>query len=540
MIEYPSGLDANPANLGGKGQSLVVMSKLGLMVPPAFIIPVGKSTGETRYNVFRKQIIDCFAGLEDVLYSVRSGAPVSMPGMCDTFLHVGVTPDKAKRLAHIRGKKFATYIYEDYKKNWAGASPKQQIISACDKVADSWDSKKAKAYRKAFNVPDTGTAIIIQQMVFGIDGGEYGSGSGVYFSHDLTTGKRGGNGAFVFNESGEALVNGSADGYNFGESNWSEWSEVPHWFEDLRAGTAKLEEHYQAPVDVEFTVDCGELFFLQARPAKLTAQAKLCNYKMPAVDITSKDIDACAVSKIGTKAGPGSMMTGTPIAGGAVTGFVARSKGLAEDLIAEGKPFIFVRHDTKPEDLPIMLKAEGFVTEVGSHTSHAALCARALNLPCVINVNIAQLQEGATITICGSTGRVFDGHAVITPGGLPKELCDITRKYLMLKTSIKTLRAGPLWGEQHMPNGVKRWHEDGAPTSGLSEFNSMLTPTPEQQINKIKDVFEADVTDLSTTKAIQNFLGEVQNIIYETDKPAPPPYIEQFIIDALQWDKGKQ
>ena len=165
---------------------------------------------------------------------------------------------------------------------------------------------------------------------------------------------------------------------------------------------------------------------------------------------------------------------------------------------------------------------------------------QALNLPCVINVNVVQLQEGATITICGSTGRMFDGHAVITPGGLPKELCDITRKYLMLKTSIKTLRAGPLWGEQHMPNGVKRWHEDGAPTSGLSEFNSMLTLTPEQQINKIKDVFEADVTDLSTTKAIQNFLGAVQDIVYETDKPAPPPYIEQFIIDALQWDKSKQ
>ena len=340
----------------------------------------------------------------------------------------------------------------------------------------------------------------------------------------------------MFNDSGEALVNGSSTGHDFSDADWSSWKQVPDWYEELKAGTEKLVNHYGAPVDVEFTVEGDTLYFLQARAAKLTAQAKVKTYLMPNVELTAKDLDDCAVSKMAlSDAAP--VTQGTPIAGGAVTAKVARTRKAAKEYIENKTRFLFVREDTTPEDLPIMIEAAGFVTKVGSHTSHAALCARALNLPCVINVDIENYPSGSEITICGSTGRIYNGSAKIKPGGLPANIKKMTGEYVKQNYKGSELRVGSLWSGS-LPLPFKQW-KPTKPTDGMNEFAGILKPTDEHKISQIKEVFEAEVTDLSTTKAIQAFLGEVQTIIYGETENEAPPYIEQFILKALNAQKQK-
>ena len=525
MISYPSDIDATPENLGGKGMSLITMTQMGLKVPRAFIMPVSHKTGTERYALYRQGIIECFSGLNDVLYSVRSGAPVSMPGMCDTFLHVGLTPNKLKRLELLRGVPFAKRIQSDSYQYFGSTKilPKDQIVKASNAVADSWNSDKAKAFRTKFGVPNTGTAIILQQMVFGLGPD---SGSGVFFSHDLTTGSEARNGAFVANEAGEALVNGTTNGEVIDDTCTADW------YEDLVQGCELLQEHYGAPVDIEFTVDQGDLYFLQARPAKLTAQAKIKNYQMPNIKITGADLDACAVSVI--KPGHPADLTGTAIAGGAVQGKVARTEGQAKTYIKQGTPFIYVREDTTPEDLPVMLKAVGLITKVGSHTSHAALCARALNLPCVINVNLDEMVNDKTITMCGSTGRIVYGDdAPVVAAGLPLEVAQATIHYMaQVKTPTwKAVKIGDVWGDHKLPTHITVIKSK----TKMQDFDSMLTKTDSHKLAQIQAIYEEQANmSKGPTKAIQEFLGKVEEVLTgPAENHADIPYIEEIVLEAL-------
>ena len=526
MISYPSNVKPSTETLGGKGISLITMHAMGLNVPRAFIMPVSHKSGVERYGLYREGIIECFSGLNDVLYSVRSGAPVSMPGMCDTFLHIGLTPNKLKRLELLRGPEFAQRIQSDIQKYFGNQSsllPKDQIMKASNAVSASWNSEKAKAYRTKFGVPNTGTAVILQQMVFGIG---HGSGSGVFFSHDLTTGKEARNGAFVANEAGEALVNGTTNGQVIDDTCAADW------YEGLVQGTKQLQEHYGAPVDIEFTVDQGVLYFLQARPAKLTAQAKVKNYQMPKVEITGADLDACAVSVI--KPSLAADLTGKAIAGGAVRGKVALTEGQAKTYIENGTPFIYVREDTTPEDLPIMLEAVGLITEVGSHTSHAALCARALNLPCVINVNLSEMVNDKMITMCGSTGRIVYGDdAPIIAAGLPLEVVQTTIEYMAKDYTPKweAVKIGGVWGNHKLPAYVTVVSNK----TKMQDFDSMLAKTDSHKLAQIQAIYEQDA-DVSkgTTKAIQEFLGKVEEVLSgEGESHADAPYIEEIVLEAL-------
>lgn len=525
MISYPSSIEATPETLGGKGMSLITMTDMGLKVPRAFIMPVSHKSGIERYALYREGIIECFSGLHDVLYSVRSGAPVSMPGMCDTFLHVGLTPNKLKRLELLRGAEFAQRIQSDGHKHFGNhnALPKDQIVKAANAVSASWNSDKAKAYRTKFGVPNTGTAVILQQMVFGLGPD---SGSGVFFSHDLTTGEANRNGAFVANEAGEALVNGTTTGEVIDDTCAADW------YDELVQGTTQLQKHYGAPVDVEFTVDQGELYFLQARPAKLTARAKVKNYQMPGIEITGADLDACAISVI--KPSLPADLTGKAIAGGAVRGKVAVTEGQAKVYIENKTPFIYVREDTTPEDLPIMLEAVGLITKVGSHTSHAALCARALNLPCVINVNLDEMVNDKTVTMCGSTGRIIYGYdAPIVEAGLPLDVVHTTIEYMTKDYTPKwqAVKIGNVWGKHKLPSYITVVDNK----TKMQDFDSMLAKTDSHKLAQIQAIYEeqADMAK-GPTKAIQEFLGKVEQVLQqEFEIPDNTPYIEEIVLEAL-------
>ena len=525
MISYPAELEPSTSNLGGKGISLITMDAMGLNVPSAYIMPVNHKTGTQRYYAHRDGIIECFSGLHDVLYSVRSGAPTSMPGMCDTFLHVGLTVNKWKRLKAARGDDFAVRVWNSYIKQFQeNTLPKHQIMTAADAVADSWNSDKAKAYREKFNVPDTGTAIILQQMVFGI--GE-NSGSGVFFSHDLTTGAATPNGAYVHNEAGEALVNGTNTGIEI--KHGINDKEYP-WHDELMDGVGALVEHYKAPVDVEFTVDSGVLYFLQARAAKLTARAKVRNHKMKNVKVLPTDLDACAISTLESNAKAD--LKGKPIAGGATKGKIALTEGKAKTYIKNNTPFIYAREDTTPEDLPVMLKAEGLITQVGSHTSHAALCARALNMPCIINVSLHNLKDGMTISMCGSTGRIVYGIADIIPGGLPSQVLEATRAYMLEKYPSGTaFKAGDLWGDAKLPAKFKVINSKEA----MGDFESMLEPTDSHKLAQIKHIYGEDIEPgMSNTKAIQAFLGKVEKVLEDdTNATQDVKFMEEIVLEAL-------
>jgi pyruvate,orthophosphate dikinase len=490
--------------LGGKGANLMDMAKIGLPVPPGFTI----SSEVCRYFYqnskaypadLRNQIKKSLEHLEKIsnlkfgsgenplLLSVRSGARVSMPGMMDTILNIGLNNhtvqglsktsqnprfawDCYRRLIQMYGDVvlgvghdlFEDIIDRQKRKNgWAEDTdvtaegwqaivaqflgvveketgkpfpqdPMDQLWGAIGAVFDSWMTPRAVTYRKINDIPEAwGTAVTVQQVVFGNMGDT--SGTGVAFTRNPSTGKNEFYCEFLLNAQGEDVVAGLRTPRPISELADS----LPEAYAQLLSIRSLLEKHYRDMQDIEFTIQDKKLFMLQTRSGKRTAAAAL----QIAVDLAnegviSKDesilsinpaqLDQLLHPTIDAKAKITVITKGLPASPGAASGRVVFDADIAEKWVQGGHKVILCRTETSPEDIHGMHVAQGILTARGGMTSHAAVVARGMGKPCVCGAGDLRIEkdkmtigglsfaEGDWITINGSTGQVMQGQVPMT------------------------------------------------------------------------------------------------------------------------------
>jgi pyruvate,orthophosphate dikinase len=466
--------------LGGKGIGLAEMTQLGIPVPAGFTIttdacraymeadrklPDGLEEEIDEHLVrLEEETGKRFGDPEDpLLVSVRSGAAVSMPGMMDTILNVGLNDEAAeggerwvedsyRRLIQMYGEivegidaeRFEEALDENdlsktieafkgiYRQETGRSFPqdaKEQLGRAVLAVFDSWDTPRAQAYRRYNKIPDDlGTAVNVVQMVFGNKGRQ--SGTGVAFTRDPSTGESGLYGEFLADAQGEDVVAGTRTP----EPVASMRDRVPGAFEELVETMRRLEEHYKDVQDIEFTVEDGKLYLLQTRSAKRTAAAAL----KAAVDMVDEglitreeavaridpgQLDQLLHPRIDPDASYEVAATGLNASPGAASGGIVFDADTAEERGRAGEAVILVRWETTPDDIHGMIAAQGILTAHGGMTSHAAVVARGMGKPCVagceaLSISLEtrtarlegkELAEGDVITIDGSTAEVMVG-----------------------------------------------------------------------------------------------------------------------------------
>ncbi|HVV64221.1 MAG TPA: pyruvate, phosphate dikinase [Rhizomicrobium sp.] len=432
-----------------------------------------------------------------LLVSVRSGARASMPGMMDTVLNLGLNAETTEGLARLAGdarfahdsrrrfiqmysnvvlglehalfeeildevkerkgveldteldaadlKQIADLYLERVRRERGEPFPEdvhEQLWGAIGAVFGSWNSARAKTYRKLHNIPeDWGTAVNVQAMVFGNRGET--SATGVAFTRDPATGEKLLYGEFLINAQGEDVVAGIRTPQPIsrlvrerqGGKKSSMEEALPGIYAELKAIGEKLEAHFREMQDVEFTVQEGKLFMLQTRTGKRTAEAAL----KIAVDMAGEGlidrntavarIDPMALDQLlhptlDPDAPKERIAVGLGASPGAATGEVAFTADEAERLAAEGRDVILVRNETSPEDIHGMHAARGILTARGGMTSHAAVVARGMGRPCVSGAGMlkidaaegvmtagdALVRRGEIITIDGAGGQVFKGR----------------------------------------------------------------------------------------------------------------------------------
>ncbi len=457
--------DASMRNLlGGKGANLAEMTRIGLPVPPGFIVTTEAcnayyENGNKFPEGMWDQVLEYLEALGNklgrkfgddsnpLLVSVRSGARVSMPGMMDTILNLGLTPagvetmgakfgdmrfawDLYRRLIQMFGKvvlevpgePFEEIIAEIRKEEGAATDagisaegwkkcaeqfkalveqhtgkpfpedPFEQLSLGVEAVFKSWNSKRATDYRNNFGYPhDWGTAVNVQTMVYGnfADGK---SGTGVAFTRDPSTGERKFYGEYLLNAQGEDVVSGARTPTNVDKLA----EEIPSAYQELLQVARTLEEHLREMQDIEFTIESGKLWMLQTRSGKRTASAAV----KIAVDMVNEGLITKeeAVARINDdmidqllhpRFDPKALEQAKPLAKGlnaspgAAVGKVYFDADTAEMKAKAGEPVILVRPLTEPDDVHGMLAARGILTAEGGATSHAAVVARQLGKPCV-------------------------------------------------------------------------------------------------------------------------------------------------------------
>ena len=490
--------------LGGKGANLSEMKRLGLPVPDGFTITTEACITYLKQNEklsteVKTQLIDHLAAFSKrtgkafssddnlLLVSVRSGAKISMPGMMDTILNLGLNDDNVKKLVDktndarfaydcyrrllqmfgevvygIPMTAFDTYfndfktkhryqndaeipaeglqtICERYKEIYVEEAykpfpqePLKQLEEAIEAVFKSWDNDRARVYRDLNDIPhDIGTAVNIQEMVFGNSGSN--SGTGVAFTRNPVTGENHLFGEYLLNAQGEDVVAGIRTPKDI-DTLKQQMPDVHQEFVDV---TKQLEKHYKDMQDIEFTIENGKLYLLQTRNGKRTAKAaikiavdlvheQLITREEAVSKVEVKSIDqllhpnfneeslkqATVVSKMGLPASPG-----------AATGKVVFSAEEAKLQAENGNKVVLMRPETSPEDIEGMVASEAIVTTHGGMTSHAAVVARGMGKCCVTgcsNVEIdtvnktvyypeGELHEGDIVSVDGSAGDLYLG-----------------------------------------------------------------------------------------------------------------------------------
>tara|TARA_B100001057_G_scaffold409125_1_gene423611 strand:- start:124 stop:2787 length:2664 start_codon:yes stop_codon:yes gene_type:complete len=499
--------------LGGKGANLSEMGRMGLPVPPGFTISTKVCEIFYRNNkklnsklisqikkelkIVEKDVSKKFGDLKDpLLLSVRSGARISMPGMMDTILNLGLN-DKtvialSKKTSNGRFAKdsyrrfiqmYASVVLgvesyhfeeliENYKltkgvlldteldeNDWDGLisdfksvvkqktkkefpqDVHKQLIGAISSVFLSWESNRAKVYRKLNQIPsEWGTAVNVQSMVFGNMGND--CATGVVFTRNPSDGSNEIYGEYLINAQGEDVVAGTRTPQyitqkakkeaKFKEASMEE--SMPKIFNELRKILKKLEKHYKDMQDVEFTVENNKLWILQTRSGKRTAKSavkiavdmvkeKLISINEAVLRIDPNSLDTLLHPTLDEKSSIQVIANGLPASPGAASGKVVFTSEDAERLNDMMQDTILVRVETSPEDIQGMHAAKGILTARGGMTSHAAVVARGMGRPCVsgsseIDINYEQkifktasieVKEGDIITIDGSSGRIILG-----------------------------------------------------------------------------------------------------------------------------------
>jgi len=461
IILFDEGFGLDSSILGGKGYGIVEMTRLGLPVPEGIILTTdvfrmyqksgGRVDEELKAKIkqkvaeVEKRVGKVFGDpATPLLFSVRSGAPVSMPGMMDTILNVGLTTSTVTGLAKLTGDERFAYdsyrrliqmygrivlgvpadrfedLLEEAKKQQGvkldielSASTLKQLVAdyknlleregrpfpddayaqlfgAVEAVFKSWFSARAKVYRRAYGISDDmGTAVNIQVMVFGNAGPD--SATGVAFTRDPSTGERGLYGEFLVNAQGEDVVAGIRTPRPVNEM----VKEMPHILEQLNGIAHKLEHHFRDLQDIEFTIEKGKLYMLQTRAGKRTARAAV----KIAVDMVKeglitksealKRIEPTQLAQLLHRhVKPGVPLKiiarGLPASPGAATGLVTFDVDQAAQRGSRGEKLILVRLETSPEDIHGMIGAQAVLTSRGGMTCHAAVVARGMGKPAIV------------------------------------------------------------------------------------------------------------------------------------------------------------
>ncbi len=507
VYKFEEGNAGMRALLGGKGANLAEMTNLGMPVPPGFTISTEACTdyyndGKDINEDTKKQIFDALAWLEGVrgkkfgdendplLVSVRSGAPVSMPGMMDTILNLGLNDVSVVGFAKKTGNpRFAYDSYrrfiqmfselqaedlqnviarykELYKKQQGEdfpQDPKVQLMEAIKAVFRSWDNPRANTYRRMYDIPyELGTAVNVQSMVFGNMGNT--SGTGVAFTRNPATGAKGIFGEYLINAQGEDVVAGIRTPQPITKLA----EDLPECYEEFMKLAKGLENHYKDMQDMEFTIEDGHLFFLQTRNGKRTAQAAIqiaCDLvdegmideKEAVLRIEPQSLDQLLhpgfdQEKLKLAKEIGQALPASP---GAAAGRVYFN---AEDAVAAhaaGARVVMVRQETSPEDIDGMHAAEGILTMRGGMTSHAAVVARGMGTCCIsgcgdmdvhedekyFTLGGHTIHEGDYISLDGSTGKIYLGDVPTVEASIPTSTEDFTSARMQIPRQTPPMRS---------------------------------------------------------------------------------------------------
>jgi len=457
--------------LGGKGANLAEMTSIGLPVPPGFTITTATcaeydQAGGKLPRALHKELKRCLERLQKdtqkefgsahnpLLVSVRSGAAVSMPGMMDTVLNLGLTDKSVEGLAELTGKRrFALDAYrrlinmfgnvvmgiehehfekafnkikkrfraakdtdlnenglarliEEYKAVYKKHTrqnfpqdPYRQLEKAIAAVFRSWNTSRAIAYRRINEIRGLqGTAVNVQSMVFGNMGDD--SGTGVAFTRDPTTGENELYGEFLINAQGEDVVAGIRTPRPV--SGMSEWR--PAIYRQLLDVKHILEDHYKDMQDIEFTIERSRLFMLQTRTGKRTAAAAIriavemvrerrINRKTALLRIPANDLNQALLPSFDPGAPRDVLTRGLPASPGAASGYPVFNADEAVERVEKGEQVILVRRETSPEDIHGMHAAAGILTSTGGSTSHAAVVARGWGKCCITGASDIVIDE---------------------------------------------------------------------------------------------------------------------------------------------------
>ena len=544
--------------LGGKGIGLAEMTALGVPVPAGFTVTTDACrevmrTGDVPAELW-EHVDAHIARLEGragkrfgdpqdpLLVSVRSGAAISMPGMMDTILNLGLNDVAVEGLAAVTGNpRFAYDSYrrliqmygevvdaidahlfeqelqelkegrgveldveldaddlrgligtfqEIYEREVGMPFPgdaSEQLRRAVRAVFDSWDSPRAKVYRRTYDIPDDlGTAVNVVQMVFGNKGES--SGTGVCFTRDPSTGERKLFGEFLVDAQGEDVV----AGIRTPEPIEVMLDRFPEAYRQLVATLDRLEEHYREMQDIEFTVEEGALYLLQTRTGKRTARAAL----RIAVEMTDEELisreeavaridpgqlDQLLHPMIDPKARLDVVATGLNASPGAASGAIVLDADLAEERGRNGDDVLLVRWETTPDDIHGLIQARGVLTAHGGMTSHAAVVARGMGKPCVagceslsidlkartIRIGEHELAEGDQLTIDGGTGRVI-------VGAVPLVAPEIDERFETILGWADGLRRLHVRANADTPEDAAKAREFGAEGIGLCRTEHMF------------------------------------------------------------------
>ncbi|NKQ57057.1 pyruvate, phosphate dikinase [Amycolatopsis sp. K13G38] len=449
LLEAGGRQDADRTVLGGKAFSINRMLRLGLPVPPAFVFPTsvcveyydsGKSVpahvaGELREGIASIEAVvgRRFGDLEaPLLVSVRSGAARSMPGMMDTVLNLGVNPEIAAMLSRQSGDQaFGADTHRRFVQQFTHVvgkkptdDPWEQLEDAVVAVFESWNSPRATAYRRHHGLPDdAGTAVTVQAMVFGNLGS--GSGTGVLFSRNPVTGDAEPYGEWLPGGQGEDVVSGRFDPLSLSDLADS----MPAVHDELLAAARVLEREFGDVQDIEFTVERGRLWLLQARSAKRSATAAVRHavaMRQEGLLTVEEALERVTAEQLGVllaphlspevRAGATLLAKGEVACPGVASGVVVTSADEADELAAEGKDVVLATPTTNPDDVHGMLAARAIVTEIGGATSHAAVVSRELGRPCVVGCGEGILTPlaGRVVTVDSTVGEIFDGALPLT------------------------------------------------------------------------------------------------------------------------------
>ncbi len=547
--------------LGGKGANLAEMTNLGLPVPNGFTITTQACNrfyeeNEELWQDLKEEIRKGIENVEKItnkgfsdkenplLFSVRSGAKISMPGMMDTILNLGLNDvtveglskkTNNERFAYDSYRRFIQMfsdvamgipkaefdkilnkqkekrniesdidlntddlkeIVKEYKaiyKKYIGEDfpqdPKVQLFNAVRAVFMSWNTPRAKTYRKLNEISDTlGTAVNVQEMVFGNMG--MNSGTGVAFTRNPATGENVLFGEFLIDAQGEDVVAGVRTPEPIARLE----NELPSVYKEFKETVEKLEKHYKDMQDIEFTVENGKLFMLQCRNGKRTTKAAI-NIAVDQVNeglitkeeailrIEPKSIDQILHPTFEEKdvKSKEEITKGLPASPGAASGVVVFSPDKVVEYHKNNVKTILVREETSPEDIDGMVYAEGILTARGGMTSHAAVVARGMGKCCVagcselrvdeedkvIRYHGGEIKEGDMISIDGSTGYVYLGEIKkVTP-----ELSGNFAKFMEWADEFRTLEVK---ANADNPRDAKQALDFGAQGVGLCRTEHMF------------------------------------------------------------------